>query len=197
MTRTVNGKEYEIKKDKQGKYITIETPLGLKNMYIWVNGDGLVENPKNIDKTAQISGNAQVYGNARVSGNARVKRHLFIGKWDALKEYFTLSELEMDDKFYYAYKTVGLDYENSIVTQYGKIKYEVGKSYKEEKVDTNTKNNCGAGLNVGTLMWCLTNNQGRILLVQISKKDNQIIVPDESDGKFRVSKLKVIREIKL
>jgi hypothetical protein len=122
---------------------------------------------------------------------------LLTGKWDKLKEYFTLSELESDDKFYYAYKTVNLDYENSIVTDYGRIKYEVGKTYKEEKINTDTKEQCGAGLNLGTLMWCLTNNQGRILLVKIPKKDNQIIVPDQSGGKFRVAKLEVIREIKL
>jgi hypothetical protein len=105
--------------------------------------------------------------------------------------------LEEDDKFYYAYKTVDLNYGNSIVTDYGKIKYEVGKSYTEEKIDTNLKNDCGAGLNIGTLMWCLTNNQGRILLVRIPKKNNQIIVPETNDGKFRVKKLEVIREIKL
>ena len=44
---------------------------GIK-FYIWPNGGGLVKNPQNVDRNAQVFGNAQVSGDAQVFGNARV-----------------------------------------------------------------------------------------------------------------------------
>jgi len=119
------------------------------------------------------------------------------GKFDNLSEYFTLTELEQDKRYYYAYKTVDRNYKNSIHTDGKIIEYEVGKSYTEKNINYDVNENCEAGLNVATLMWCLAENQGRILMVRIPKKNNEIIVPKKSDGKFRVKKMTVIREIKL
>lgn len=119
------------------------------------------------------------------------------GKFDNLSEYFTLTELEQDERYYYAYKTVDRNYKNSIHTDDKIITYKIGKSYTEKDIDCDVDNDCGAGINVAPLQWCLYENQGRILMVRIPKKNNEIIVPKKSDGKFRVKKLTVVREIKL
>ena len=75
-----------------------------------------------------------------------------------------------------------------------KIEYKVGKTYKE-KVDKDKLNECGEGLNVATLEWCLRES-GQDLTkkyIEVEFNPEDLIVPYFSDGKFRVSKLKVIR----
>ena len=80
----------------------------------------------------------------------------------------------------------------------GGVKYEVGETLKARDADTNADAQCGAGINLATLPWCLTNwRQGyRVLLCEFTAKDIAAI-PTATDGKFRVSKCKVIREVDL
>ena len=75
-----------------------------------------------------------------------------------------------------------------------KITYEVGKEYAK-KVNKDKKEVCGAGLNVATLEWCIRENtlgKGAVFIeVEFNPKD--MVVPYFSDGKFRVSRFKVVR----
>ena len=78
---------------------------------------------------------------------------------------------------------------------YPSITYEVGKTYEVKKPDTDPLTQCGAGINLATLPWCLREwRAGHRILVCEFKRDDIAAIPI-SDGKFRVSKAKVVREI--
>ena len=81
--------------------------------------------------------------------------------------------------------------------QDNKIEYKVGKTYTEKDFDTDETKNCGKGLNVGTLMWCLKyDNSPDIELIEVQFKVSDIVaIPYFTDGKFRVKQLKVLRKI--
>jgi len=77
----------------------------------------------------------------------------------------------------------------------GGITYEVGKSYKVKDADTDDKEQCGSGINVATLDWCLKEwTEGyRVLIVEFTAKDIAAI-PIATDGKFRLHRCKVVGE---
>jgi len=107
-----------------------------------------------------------------------------------------LSLLSLQKNRLTAYKYLTKDM-YSPVQSVGKIKYEVGKEY-EEKVDKDRLEDCGAGLNIASLEWCLRETAGNIKdfkFIEVSFDPKDLIVPYFSDGKFRVSKLKVERRL--
>ena len=77
----------------------------------------------------------------------------------------------------------------------GGIIYKKGKTYTVKKVNKNENESCGAGINLATLDWCLSKYiEGyKILIAEFTKKDI-VAIPIGSDGKFRVSKCKIIGE---
>jgi len=79
----------------------------------------------------------------------------------------------------------------------GGIKYEVGKEYKVAGGTTDETVACDKGLNVATLPWCLKNSdRGDDKIIEVEFAAGDILaVPFATDGKFRVSKLTVIREM--
>jgi hypothetical protein len=86
---------------------------------------------------------------------------------------------------------------NQSPIQDNKITYEVGKTITLKNGDKSDLTLCAEGLNVATLEWCL--REGNIdshnfIEVEFYAKDI-LAIPFNSDGKFRVSKLKVVREI--
>ena len=76
----------------------------------------------------------------------------------------------------------------------GGIIYTIGKVIKV-KADVNENIQCSYGISVATLDWCILNWQlgYKIKLVEFTRKDIACI-PIASDGKFRVSKCKVIKD---
>jgi hypothetical protein len=74
-------------------------------------------------------------------------------------------------------------------------KYVLGETYEVTNPNTDVGEQCGAGVNVATLDWCLKNWQTgyRILLVQFTAKDIACI-PIATDGKFRLRKCTVVGE---
>ena len=79
----------------------------------------------------------------------------------------------------------------------GGIKYKVGETYEVKDADCNAETQCGAGINLATLPWCIQNWQPgcRILLAEFTAKD--IAAIPIGDGKFRVHKAKIIKELDL
>jgi len=77
---------------------------------------------------------------------------------------------------------------------YGGITYTVGKLI-EVDADENENTQCSYGISVATLDWCILNWQPgyKIKVVEFNHQDIACI-PIATDGKFRVSKCKVIRE---
>jgi hypothetical protein len=81
-----------------------------------------------------------------------------------------------------------------------KITYVVGETFSVKDGATDDRIYCGPGLNVATLPWCLANlktfDRGDDILIEVEFYAKDILaVPFATDGKFRVSKLKVIRSI--
>ena len=80
----------------------------------------------------------------------------------------------------------------------GKIKYIVGKTYTEKDFNIDENEQCGSGLNVATLQWCLkeTISDNDVELIECQfKVSNIVAIPYFTDGKFRVKSLKVLRKI--
>ena len=78
----------------------------------------------------------------------------------------------------------------------GGLTYNVGETVEVDGCNTDPNDHCGAGINVATLPWCLDSWQPgyKVLLVEFKAKDVACI-PTATDGKFRVYRCKVIREI--
>ena len=91
-----------------------------------------------------------------------------------------------------AYKLVNHQCEGPIK---GGIVYEIGKEYIEPDFDDDEFNNCGKGINLATLDWCIREwiEGFRIFVAEFTRKDI-VAIPHTSDGKFRVKKCKIIGE---
>ena len=84
------------------------------------------------------------------------------------------------------------------------VKYEIGAIVEVRNANTDPTVDCGAGVNVATLPWCLRNfgeaqrgdNPGRILIVEFTAADIACI-PTATDGKVRLHRCTVVGEIDL
>jgi len=86
-------------------------------------------------------------------------------------------------------------YLNNGKSPYQHKEYEVGKEYTFKDLDKNKLELCGKGGNVATLNWCLKDNSITNEFIEVEFNTKDLIVPYYSDGKFRVSKFKVLRKI--
>jgi len=77
----------------------------------------------------------------------------------------------------------------------GGIIYEIGKIAKVDKWDDSINAQCGAGISLATLDWCLKGYQKgyKILIAEFTAKDI-VSIPIATDGKFRVKKCKIVGE---
>ena len=92
----------------------------------------------------------------------------------------------------HAYKLVTKD---NIGPFNGGITYEIGKKYEEKKADANEHNDCGPGINLATLDWCMRElKEGYKILIAEFTKDDIACIPIGSDGKFRVFRCKIVGE---
>ena len=79
---------------------------------------------------------------------------------------------------------------------YPGLTYEVGKTVKAADANTDPDDHCGAGVNLATLPWCLSQWRPgyRIFVCEFTRADIACI-PTATDGKFRVHRCKAVREI--
>jgi hypothetical protein len=95
-----------------------------------------------------------------------------------------------------AYKYLNADWGSPI--QGNRIFYKIGETIEEKDCNTDIFQDCGSGLNVATLDWCLRDTGGDLdkiyIEVEFDPKDIAAI-PYSTDGKFRVKKLKVLRKL--
>ena len=77
----------------------------------------------------------------------------------------------------------------------GGIKYKIGEIAKVDKWDSDINTQCGAGISLATLDWCLKEYQKgyKILIAEFTAKDI-VSIPIATDGKFRVKKCKIVGE---
>jgi len=83
----------------------------------------------------------------------------------------------------------------------GGLNYLKDDHYEVPTVNANVNEQCGAGVNLATFQWCLSNKKAddnRILLMEFAVKDGDkpnVICPVVSDGKFRVRKCRKVGEV--
>jgi len=77
----------------------------------------------------------------------------------------------------------------------GGIVYEIGQTYEIADANTDVAEQCGAGINLATLDWCMREWRGgyRILVAEFTAADIAAI-PTATDGKFRVRKATIVGE---
>ena len=77
----------------------------------------------------------------------------------------------------------------------GGVKYQKGKIASVDNANTDEMQQCGAGINIATLDWCMREwREGyKILIVEFTAKDIAVI-PTATYGKFRVHRCKVVGE---
>ena len=77
--------------------------------------------------------------------------------------------------------------------------YKIGETTKEPNIDTDTYDDCGAGLHISTLKFALGfgDNWRDLAILEVEANIKDIVVPKFSVGKIRTSKLKVLREVPL
>ena len=85
---------------------------------------------------------------------------------------------------------------------YPSLTYSVGEIYTEPNFEADECVNCGPGINLASLDWCLRGWQPgyRILVASFVSKhgtEDNICVPIGSDGKFRVRSCKIVSEVDL
>ena len=80
----------------------------------------------------------------------------------------------------------------------GGIRYEIGGKYEVSDANTDTATQCGSGIHVATLDWCLREWQEgyKILKVQFTAEDIAAI-PTATDGKFRLHRCEIVGEVDL
>ena len=120
-------------------------------------------------------------------------RGAFLGGAKGINKHLTTPLYILQDQVgkIRAYK---LTKEDGTGPYYPSIKYEVGKTYSE-KSDCNEQKQCGEGISLATLDWCIKEFKPgyRIFIAEFTSKDIACI-PIGSDGKFRVKKCKIVAE---
>jgi len=97
-----------------------------------------------------------------------------------------------------AYKLVDENLQSPIQPSQGgpTLTYEIGSGVVVDNASDDETEPCAAGVNVASLDWCLRNWRGkrRILVVEFTA-DDIAAIPLGTDGKFRVHRCKVVREL--
>jgi hypothetical protein len=78
-----------------------------------------------------------------------------------------------------------------------KITYKVGEEYTV-KANPDRLEDCGAGLNIASLEWCLRQTGGDVdnyKYIEVTFEPSDLVIPYFTDGKFRVNKLTVERKL--
>lgn len=91
-----------------------------------------------------------------------------------------------------AYKLVN---NNNEGPYYGGIKYEVGCICQCDNASKDENIQCAAGISLATLDWCIKEwREGYKILIAEFEASDIAAIPTATDGKFRVSKCKIVGE---
>lgn len=187
--------------DYKGKiYIEFGTLLNkaiIKNRYyrsVVARESSSVVAQGNTQVVDRLNANNWSKGKILISGNAR-KVHM-PKTINEFMDFYGIKHTKTKATFYKAVRkyedgTYHADYKHDFTYELGKI--------KTEKCDTNTKENCGYGIHVAYLNWALNfwKDWSDLAIIEVETKIEDIVMPEDTDGKVRTSKVKVIREVPL
>ena len=159
-----------------------------ENSSVIARGNSSVEargNTQVVDR--QINGKIQISGNARkVYMPKNIKEFM---------NYYGIKHTKTKAIFYKAVRKINNEY---CADRDNDFKYEIGKT-KEEKCDTDINNTCSYGINISHLNWALNfgKDWDKLAIIEVETKISDIVMPIDTDGKVRTSKVKVLREVPL
>ena len=146
---------------------------------------------------AEASGNAQIVdvcrsGRASVFGNARV---VYLPQ--TLEEFISHYGIKGDGEIT-LYKAVHKHSEKYFSHFDDEFEYRIGEiAVPDNGFDDDVHKNCGAGINMAPLHWCL--DYGRwwddLAILEMTALREDVVVPMNTDGKVRARKAKVVREV--
>ncbi len=167
------------------------------NSTVEAYGNSTVEACDN--STVEAYGNVQVLdkqysGKINISGNSRIV-HIPKNINDFM-DFYNIQHTKTTAIFYKAVRKdkdgiYRADRDSSFI-------YEVGK-YKTEECDSNTEKDCSYGIHISTLNWALNygDRWNNLAILELKTKISDIVLPKDSDGKVRTSKVKVLGEVPL
>ena len=151
------------------------------------------------NSSVEAGGNSQVVnrqynGKINISGNARI---VYMPK--NINDFIDFYGIKHTKTKAIFYKAVRKD-ENGIYRAdfNSNFTYEIGKT-KAEECDPNIEDNCSFGINISHLNWALNfgKDWDNLAIIEVETKISDIVMPTDTDGKVRTSKVKVLREVPL
>ena len=129
----------------------------------------------------------------KISGNARIV-YLPKGIFDFM-DFYGIKHTKTTATFY---KAVHKDGDKYFSSHNNNFFYELGKTISNA-IETNTDRDCGEGLHICHLNWALDFGRGweDLAILEVKTKVEDIVLPKNSNGKVRTSKLTVLREVPL
>jgi hypothetical protein len=150
------------------------------------------------NSSVEANANAQIvdrsYGHKiKISGNARI---VYMPK--SIIEFCAFHGIKHTKTKAIFYKAVRKDGDMYFSDHDADFIYEVGKM-KSEKCDADKSKECGQGIHIAPLNWALDygGEWNNLAILEVETKLSDIVLPDDSDGKVRTSKIKVLREVPL
>ena len=146
-------------------------------------------------------GNSQIVdrlsgGRILINGNARI---VYMPK--TIREYCRFYGIEIDGNTGKFYKSVHKDKKNGrfFSDHNHGFQYVIGETAIPDSFDASPKNECGKGIHIAHLNWALDFGRGwnDLAILEVEAKLDDIIVPDNGNGKVRCKEAKIIREIPL
>ena len=165
------------------------------NVEAWGNSNVEARGNSNVVASANVQVVDYLQGaKIKISGNARIvynpkSIHEFMDfygiKHTKTKAIFYKAVHKSDDKYF-------ADYDEDFV-------YSIGQTAKVLDLDKDAENECGRGIHISTQHFALDFgcNWKNLAIIEVEAKIEDIILPKNSNGKVRVSKVKVLREVPL
>ena len=130
----------------------------------------------------------------KISGNARI---VYMPK--NIFEFMAFYDIKHTKTKATFYKAVNKYSDGTYHSNYDReFTYEIGE-YATENCNSDIKEDCGQGLHISHLNWALGygSEWNDLAILEVETKIEDIVLPVNSNGKVRTSKLKVIREVPL
>ncbi len=136
----------------------------------------------------------QLNGDIQVSGNARI---VYMPKnIHEIMNFYGIKHTKTKAIFY---KAVHKMENGRLVSHYNNnFEYKIGDN-KTEVCDNDTSCECSRGIHISHLDWALSfgSSWPDLAIIECETKIDDIVVPNNTDGKVRTSKIKVVREVPL
>ena len=217
VTVTTQAEMNAIPDDFKGKiYIKSKFRISVNKRYYWnvvARGNSSVVALENSSVVALGNSSVEAWGNSSVvaRGNSQIVDRLLTGKIQVsgnarivympktIHEFMDFYDIKHTKTKATFYKAVRKDCDGRLLSDYDSdFEYKVGET-KTENCDTDINADCSFGIHISHLDWALKfgSDWHNLAIIECEVKISDIVVPKNTDGKVRASKVKVIREVPL